>query len=187
MVSCINIIRLHNFCASSAGFPAPPPSSINDTPAHQTTEKPSQQLGFAYTTPCLVTGWWRWTWNFLDNFLNLSEKKCFYEEVSFFRYTMIFQFPVSLVTCTTVTLENVNNVLMDPINLSGARPHVGHVQVTKKGLIFLCKRCVFSKHNHWSTRSIKSGHVQESFLSILRQRRSWNHGEPKLSKTVPGE
>ena len=63
MVSCINIIRLHNFCSSSAGFPAPPPSSINDTPAHQTTEKPSQQLGFAYTTPCLVTGWWKWTWN----------------------------------------------------------------------------------------------------------------------------
>ena len=79
-------------------FPGYPPATTPTSDIRR-TEK-NTQLGFAYTTPCLVTG---------D--ITCSSLVCSQSALS--------QFPASQASCMTVTAESVSNVLMAATSLSG--------------------------------------------------------------------
>ena len=89
------------------------PPATSTTPISDTrkTER-NTQLGFAYTTPCLVTGGSHCNW------------------LSFLIISSMSQFLASLASCTTVTVESVSSVLMAATSLSGVTLHY-NVQRTR--------------------------------------------------------
>ena len=131
------------------------PPATSTTPISDTrkTER-NTQLGFAYTTPCLVTGGSHCNW------------------LSFLITSSMSQFLASLASCTTVTAESVSSVLMAATSLSGVtlhyitmfRGHVTHNMFRPDLLLALS-----SQHHDRRARGLQPGHVQVSRLPLLRQ------------------
>ena len=129
-------------------FPGYPPATTT-TPISdiRKTEK-NTQLGFAYTTPCLVTGGIKMGFVFSKSFA-------------------MSQFHASPASCMTVTAESASSVLMAATSLSG----VTHIMIRGQRWQSICRSdlvlALSRQHHHGRARGLQPGHVQVSRLPLL--------------------